>query len=75
MPVVVPVVVVPEVPVAVVVFDELVLVVVGVRPKDCGSVMPRLRTLSRLTDRMATSTTTSDRARSRSLSNFCASRS
>ena len=31
----------------------------GVIPKDCGRVMPRLRILSRLTSRMATSTTTS----------------
>ena len=37
---------------------------------DCGRVRPRLRILSRLTSRMATSTTTSARVRSRSLRSF-----
>ncbi len=44
----------------------------GVMVIDCGRVMPRLRILSRLTSRTATSTTTSGRARSRSFSSFCA---
>jgi hypothetical protein len=44
----------------------------GVMPKDWGRVIPRLRILSRLTSRMATSTTTSARVRSRSLISFSA---
>ena len=61
------------------VVDVVVLVVVvvfglacGVTVTDGGRVMPRLRILSRLTSRTATSTTTSGRARSRSFSSFCA---
>ena len=49
---------------------EVLVLAWGVRPNDCGRVMPRLRTLSRLTSRTATSTTTSGRARSRSFSSF-----
>src|SRR5215469_16594326 len=61
--------------------EELLLEVVvpgdawGVIVMDCGRVMPRLRILSRFTWRMATSTTTSGRARSRSFISFCARRS
>src|SRR4051794_35224177 len=56
---------------------ELVVVgeACGLMVMDCGSVMPRLRSLSRLTWRMATSTTTSGLARSRSFISFCARRS
>ena len=50
----------------------VVWVACGLMLADCGRVMPRLRILSRLTSRTATSTTTSGRARSRSFSSFCA---
>ena len=68
-PVVVPLLVlVPDVALVVLVVE----LAVGVSPKLCGSVMPRFRSLSRLTSSTATSTITSARVRSRSLISFSA---